>query len=547
MKIFRTSLTAISLITVGLLLGSSNDSYYSKVNESIERFTTIFKEISLNYVDEIEPDQFVQHGIDAMLKTLDPYTVYFDEEDNQDFSMLQSNSYVGLGLSLATRDSMLTIVGVYEGGVSDRNGLLVGDKIIKIDTTYTLYKSSEDVRELTTGPVNSVVVLTLLRNANRDTVTTTLQRESIIIKSVPFYTILDNSIGYIQLTRFSSSSFKEVKDALVDLKKDSDLKGLILDLRGNPGGLLESSINILELFVPKGSRLVSTKGRNDGSAKIFNSNIEPIDSETPLIVLINNESASASEIVAGAIQDLDRGIILGQVSFGKGLVQSIVPISRKGALKLTTSKYYTPSGKSLQKVDYFSRRNGNDNQVHPPSKEFLTAHNRIVKEENGISPDSIIKQIEYSPFVRAVLNSNYIFTYVNDEYPLLQEKFKTGISSTVLIQQFEKYLEFEGFQYESSMSDLLKALSQQATTEKLSKSILTTISDLEKIIQKESKSLFKAHYLDIQYLLEREIAYRKMSKKDYYIYAFQKDLNVTSSLAIFTSKNNYSKMIGNLR
>lgn len=543
MKYLQTPLTIIFLITFGLLLGSANDTYYSKVNESIDRFTTIFKEISLNYVDEIEPDRFVQYGIDAMLKSLDPYTVYFDEEENQDFSMLQSNSYVGLGLNLATRDSMLTIIGVYEGGVSDRKGLLVGDKILKIDTVFTLFKSSEDVRNLTRGPINSIVDLTVIRNANRDTVTITLQRESIVIKSVPFYTILDNSIGYIQLTRFSSSSYKEVKDALVALKKEKKLTGIILDLRGNPGGLLESSISILELFVPKGATVVSIKGRLSNSARTYSSTVEPIDGETPLTVLINNESASASEIVAGAIQDLDRGIILGQTSFGKGLVQSIVPISRKGALKLTTSKYYTPSGRSLQRVNYFLHHNDEKSETPIPPKEFRTTNNRIVKEENGIAPDSVIKQIEYSPYIQSLLNSNLIFTFISDEYPLLLDKYNNGIASPILLAEFEKYLVKKHFKYKSTMSDLLEALSYRAQHEKHSKTIVSTIKELEKMIQKESTTLIKAHHSEIQYLLEREIASRKMTKKDYYIYLFQKDNEVSTALAFMNSKKQYQELL----
>lgn len=543
MKFFQSSLTIVLLITLGLVLGSSNDSYYSKINESIDRFTTIFKEISLNYVDEIEPDRFVQYGIDAMLKSLDPYTVYFDEEENQDFSLLQSNSYVGLGLSLATRDSMLTIIGVYEGGVSERKGLLVGDKIYKIDTVVTLFKSSDDVRSLTRGPVNSIVDLTVIRNANRDTLTITLQRESIVIKSVPFYTILDNSIGYIQLTRFSSSSYKEVKDALVALKKEKNLSGIILDLRGNPGGLLESSINILELFVPKGATVVSTKGRLANSARTYTSTMDPIDGETPMTVLINNESASASEIVAGAIQDLDRGIVLGQTSFGKGLVQTVVPISRKGALKLTTSKYFTPSGRSLQKINYFVHDNDVKDDKTIPAKEFRTINNRVVKEENGITPDSIIKQNEYSPYVLSLLNSNLIFTFVSDEYPLLLEKFNKNLSSAELFANFEKYLIKKGYKYKSSMADLLDAISYRAKHEKHSKTIVNTINDLEKMIQKESTSLIKAHQNDVQYLLEREIASRKMNKKDYYIYSFQKDNDIETAIKLLQSKKHYNQFL----
>jgi len=543
MKFFQSSLTIVLLITLGLVLGSSNDSYYSKINESIDRFTTIFKEISLNYVDEIEPDRFVQYGIDAMLKSLDPYTVYFDEEENQDFSLLQSNSYVGLGLSLATRDSMLTIIGVYEGGVSERKGLLVGDKIYKIDTVVTLFKSSDDVRSLTRGPVNSIVDLTVIRNANRDTLTITLQRESIVIKSVPFYTILDNSIGYIQLTRFSSSSYKEVKDALVALKKEKNLSGIILDLRGNPGGLLESSINILELFVPKGATVVSTKGRLANSARTYTSTMDPIDGETPMTVLINNESASASEIVAGAIQDLDRGIVLGQTSFGKGLVQTVVPISRKGALKLTTSKYFTPSGRSLQKINYFVHDNDVKDDKTIPAKEFRTINNRVVKEENGITPDSIIKQNEYSPYVLSLLNSNLIFTFVSDEYPLLLEKFNNNLSSAELFANFEKYLIKKGYKYKSSMADLLDAISYRAKHEKHSKTIVNTINDLEKMIQKESTSLIKAHQNDVQYLLEREIASRKMNKKDYYIYSFQKDNDIETAIKLLQSKKHYNQFL----
>lgn len=543
MKFLQTSLTILLLITFGLVLGSSNDSYYSKVHESIDRFTTIFKEISLNYVDEIEPDRFVQYGIDAMLKSLDPYTVYFDEEENQDFSLLQSNSYVGLGLSLATRDSMLTIIGVYEGGVSERMGLLVGDKIFKIDTILTLYKSSEDVRSLTRGPVNSEVDLTVIRNANRDTVTITLQRESIVIKSVPFYTILDNSIGYIQLTRFSSSSYKEVKDALVALKKEKTLTGIILDLRGNPGGLLESSINILELFVPKGATVVSTKGRLANSARTYTSTMDPIDGETPITVLINNESASASEIVAGAIQDLDRGIVLGQTSFGKGLVQTVVPISRKGALKLTTSKYFTPSGRSLQRINYFVHENDPKEEKNIPAKEFRTINNRVVKEENGITPDSIIKQTEFSPYILSLLNSNHIFTFISDEYPLLLEKSNKTISSQELFSSFEKYLSKKGYTYKSSMSDLLEAISFRAKNEKHSKTIVNTINDLEKMIQKESTSLIKAHQSEVQYLLEREIASRKMNKKDYYIYSFQKDNDIETAIKLMQSKKQYNQFL----
>jgi len=327
-------LIAIPLAVV-LFIGAV-DSVYFKINKSFEIFGELFKEIAAGYVEEVDPEDLFRNAIDGMLSNLDPYTIYMDESESDDVEMITTGTYNGLGFTVAVRDEMLTVTDVMDGFPAQKSGIRVGDRLYKIDTSVIINSNAGEIRKYTKKPSGTKLDVWVIRDGLADTLQMRVTIEEINMKNVTYNGIIRDSIGYIKLDRFSRNSTAEVTDALNKFKRSGKVKGLILDLRDNPGGLLESAVGICELFVPQKSLIVYTKGRDPSNDRTFKSNQQPIEPDLPLAVLINGSSASASEILAGAIQDLDRGIVVGEKSFGKGLVQSIYELPYNAALKITT-------------------------------------------------------------------------------------------------------------------------------------------------------------------------------------------------------------------
>ncbi len=415
--------TAIVLVSISIGWYSSEHAAYFRINKSLQIFGELFRQLSNDYVDEIDPQEFVQAGIDGMLKHLDPYTVYIDDEDHDEVDIITTGVYGGLGFTTGLLDSNVTIVGIAEGSPAERAGLRVGDKIYKIDSTIVLKTIGNELRRYTRGKVGAQIVMQILREGRKDTLRFDLVRQEVTLKNVTYSGVVGENlgnvkrqdIGYIRLERFTYGAGAEVQEAISSLRRQQpDLKGIVLDLRDNPGGLLDAANAVSEMFVPSSSLIVSTRGRSADSEHRYFSRRSPVEPDVPLAVLINEHSASASEIVAGAVQDLDRGVLVGERSFGKGLVQTITTLPFNASLKMTTAKYYTPSGRCIQKIDYTQRRQGIIKSAPDTSKIYRTFNGRIVRESNGITPDSAVSVKTISPLLTELLSRNLVFSFANE-------------------------------------------------------------------------------------------------------------------------------------
>ena len=403
------------LLASAVLIFLSTTAYktdYFEVAKQIEIYTTIFKEINMNYVDVTSPAKLMQTGLNSMLLGLDPYTTYLSEQDVETARMNQSESFVGVGAKVTRSQDRLIVTEVFEGLPANKKGVRVGDEIIKIDG-YKVSGLKDVALRLLRGKKNSDVSLLILSNGVEKEIS--MKRAGMKPKAVPIVRLLDDGVGYIALDRFSKTSSKEVENALRLLIID-EAKGVILDLRNNPGGLLQEAIKIVNLFVPKGQLVVSTKSNIEGYNQVFVTTKEPISLEVPLVVLINERSASASEIVAGALQDLDRAVVLGKRSFGKGLVQKPIPLPYGGQLKVTISRYFTPSGRCIQAIDYAKRgENGVANkQQKKDYKAFKTKNGRTVFDGGGVSPDIATENKKSSDFIEGLVKSDLIFDFANN-------------------------------------------------------------------------------------------------------------------------------------
>ncbi len=512
-------LTTSSAFSIGWFMGS--DSLYFKINKSLETFGEVFRRASTEYVDDVDPELFVRSGIDAMMATLDPYSVYMDQEQSEDFDSQVTGQYVGLGIQAGTRDSMLTITAVAEGYAAHQAGLRVGDRLLSLDGHRTLGLSSRELRKYTRGEDSSKVDVKVLRDGLSDTLSFQLVRRRVTVYSVPYIQRLANGVGLIKLDRFSRRSAMEVRNAIDSLRSLGPISGFILDLRDNPGGLLDASINISELFVKNGATIVSTKGRNNAEARVYTSSSVPYDAESPLVVLVNGASASASEVLAGCIQDQDRGVICGVQSFGKGLVQSQFNVSYGTNLKLTTQRYYCPSGRCVQRIDYSKKRIGVVDTATAP-RSFFTANKRVVKDGSGIAPDSVIKDRELVEFVRELVERDILFRFAN-EYSSTKSELPSGFNASTLLPELERFAARQKFSYQSTALKKVAEAKKLLQEQKFSSSIAQQLADTESLIQKEQQKMFRIHSAQIAKLLDKEVRQRFMSDRQLLNYMMRDD------------------------
>ena len=371
-----TSIIFFIIFSLGSLNVNSQD--YEKndfeISKNLDIFTTLYKQLHVNYVDDVKSGELMKIAIDAMLESLDPYTVYIPEADIEDYKFMTTGQYGGIGALIHKRNTKIVISEPYEGFPADKAGLKAGDILIEVNGKSLKNKNTDEVSSLLKGTPGTTVEVMIIRDTLEKPIPKTITREEIKISSVPYFGMVSNDVGYINLSGFTQNASKEVKDALIKLKENSNFKGLILDLRGNGGGLLNEAVNIVNLFVDKGQLVVSTKGKIKEKNNIHKTTNTPVDVNIPIIVLVDDNSASASEIVTGAIQDLDRGVILGQRTFGKGLVQNIVPLSYNSEMKVTIAKYYIPSGRCIQAIDYSKKDENGRAEKIPDSllKPFKT-------------------------------------------------------------------------------------------------------------------------------------------------------------------------------
>ena len=497
--IFKKKKVLISVFLAGfvfIIIGASNSDTYRSIARSQRIINEVYKHLIVNYVDELDTDEFTKTSINNMLSDLDPYTVYLESEDRGNLDMLTHGKYGGVGIQLGKRDDHLTVISPMEDSPAMRAGILSGDIISKIDEEEVKDISLDDAAKLIRGKKGTTVVLTIIRIEKEEPIEFYLTRTDIMVQDVPYAEMINDDIGYIVLTRFSKNAPMEMKNALRSLI-DQGMNNLILDLRNNPGGLLSAAIEILELIFPKGEKLLWTKGRTKESNREFISRKNPLlDSKIKIAVLINEGSASASEIVSGVIQDLDRGIVIGNKSFGKGLVQSVYGIDQKRSLKVTTAKYYIPSGRLIQKPDYLNEKV--IKSVAMKDSVFTTKGGRNVEGGGGITPDYIVEDVQVGPLTRECWRKSYFFSFARENKNIFQS-FEDVLNNEKLMDTFSDYLanheleiKIDGqSQFEQSKEKLKKYDDKNAKLNYAFKII-------DEFIVKTEKSLFENEYSDLE-------------------------------------------------
>ena len=515
---------------------------YFEIAKQLDIFTTLFKEVNMNYVDKTNPADLMQQSVNQMLKGLDPYTTYMNEQDIEKARIYQSGAYVGIGATINTSKNKLVIVEVYKDLPADKVGLKAGDEIIKIDGVE-VSSLQESAIQFLNGKKNTTVALTYLRNggAKKEVV---VARGDVTPKAVPVSKLLTNGIGYIALDRFSKTASKEVESALKLMLID-EAKGIILDLRNNPGGLLHEAVKIVNLFVPKDQLVVSTKSNIEAYNQVFETQKQPLSLEIPLVILINQNSASASEIVAGALQDLDRAVIIGKRSFGKGLVQKPMPLPYGSQLKVTISRYYTPSGRCIQALDY--RNKGDDGMAVRFDKKqystFKTKNGRTVYDGGGINPDIIVGVESPNKFIETLLKSPLIFDYSNQYY------YNNSVENIEELRLNKKDFEYlKKMSVEEKYNTIGKTqedINQLKTT--MSKEGFGTMEEqfkgLNAAIQESKLKLMDTFEADIIAVLESEIIKRYFYREGMYAYFIATNTEVFNAQEILNDTQTYQNIL----
>ncbi|MFN7491302.1 MAG: S41 family peptidase [Cyclobacteriaceae bacterium] len=519
---------------------------YFEIARNLDIFASLFKEVNNLYVDEVSPTKMVHTGIDAMLNSLDPYTNYISEDQVEDFRTMNTGQYGGIGALTRTYNKRTVVTMVYESYPAYKNGLRIGDEVIKMDGIELSKLTQEEANHLMRGQVGTVVKLSVKRFGKDQLIDLEFKREKIKISNVPYFGMIATDVGYIQLTEFTSEAGKEVKNALVDLK-EKGAKSIVLDLRGNPGGLLFEAVNICNLFLPKGKKVVDTKGKLQENNITYETLNPPVDLEIPVAVLINRGSASASEIVAGTLQDYDRAVVLGERSFGKGLVQVSRPLSYHAQVKITTAKYYTPTGRCIQVLDYTHRREDGSAGIVPDSikKEFRTTNNRKVYDGGGIDPDVKLNTQEASAVTQALFVSGHLFDYATiyaSKHSSIPEPKKFNLSDAEYTE-FISWMKGKAYNYETEMEDNLKKLTEVAHQEKYYNDLKNSIDQLQHQIKESKKNDLIIYKEQIKTLLEEEIVARYYLEKGAVESRFKNDVEIKKSIDLLHNLAEYKKIL----
>ena len=508
-KLYTIAAIAVTFFAAVTAEGQSKS---FRLGKWTEIHNAIVRELNRSYVDSLPVDRIMRAGVDAMLEELDPYTVYIPEEENDDLQMMLSNTYGGIGAIIhKTKDSNVIINEPYADSPASKAGLVCGDEIITIDGVQAKGLEIKESTDRMKGKPGTTVVFKVKKARTGDTLDVPVVRERIHMPDVEYAAMVDDTTGYLLLSGFTENVGQEVRNKFIELKKQG-MKRFVLDLRGNGGGLMGEAVNILSIFLPKGSLAVSSKGNNKDSLIEYHTTSEPVDTEMPIIVLIDSGSASASEIVAGGIQDHDRGVIMGTRSYGKGLVQSIRPLPYNGQMKVTTAKYYTPSGRCVQAIDY-SNRNEDGSVGHIPdslTKEFKTASGRTVRDGGGITPDIVIKPKEYSRLVYALVLGGVIDQYVidyrrkHDSLPAVDEFHYSDAD----FEDFVKFAKTQEFDYRSSAKTLYDQMKKELEKDGLAESMKEELAALGKALEMDKEKFIKLKKDEVIPFIEEELAVR---------------------------------------
>lgn len=533
----------IPALSLTVLLGTvSFQSDFFEIAKQIEIFTTLFKELNMNYVDETNPAELMDAAIDGMLGELDPYTKYWTEQEVEDAKISRSGDYSGIGATVRRKDKKMTIIEPRKGYPADMAGLKAGDEIIKIGE-IVVSEIEGDAGDLLKGAPGSNVEVTYLRQGKKNT--TTIKRSAVEVDAVPFYEMIDETTGYIVLSKFNRKASAQVQEAVESLKTDG-ATSIVLDLRGNPGGLLNEAVNICGLFLPKGSLITTTKSVVKKYNKTYKTTNAPIDTDIPIAVLINGRSASASEIVSGSLQDYDRAVVIGARSFGKGLVQRPKSLTYGTQLKVTISRYYTPSGRCIQALDYWNRdKQGNAVRTDEKDfKEFKTKNGRKVFDGGGVFPDIEISSAKTSAITKALLKDNAIFEYATKYYYDHQYSDLSEFSFLDAdFEDFKNFLQQKGFTYETETESAFAKALQQAKKDGFDTTINSAYTNLQNTITQAKNQELDTHKDEIQAELIDEIVKRYFYRDGLYTYQIQNSPEIAEAKAILSDQKRYTKIL----
>ena len=508
MKIIQQAKAKILILALvgGGLIGISSDWNDFEIVKNLELFSNIFRELNTHYVDEIDPEQLMETGVKAMLKSLDPYTTYIPADEVAQFNSTITGRYGGLGVSVIKGPKHIIISLPYEGGPGQLAGLRVGDKLLKINGVDVIGAEMQTISEQMRGRPGTTVEVVVLREGKEKTFTVT--RDEININNVPYYGLLDGDIAYIVLQSFSENAGENVANALSDLEQKGPVKGIIPDLRGNTGGLLTEAVNVANVFLEKNQTIVQIKGRKRAVQQVFRTLNSPVDIEAPLAVLIDKSSASASEIVAGALQDLDRGVIVGQRSYGKGLVQNTRDLSFGAKLKMTTARYYIPSGRCIQALEY---KNGKPTQITDSLRTvYTTSGGREVYGGGGIQPDIVVDNSGFLKLMNSFKQKLYLFDYAA-EYQKKHPSIAKAKQFELTEEDFEDFLAFldkNNYEYKTETEVLLDQLTQKAKKDAYKAALNPKLESIKKVLADSRQAEIRQQKARLLHLLQKYIAVR---------------------------------------
>ncbi|MEW6702492.1 MAG: S41 family peptidase, partial [Bacteroidota bacterium] len=518
-----------------------DDDIYFEINKSIDIFGRVYKEVTLNYVDQLMPEEFMLAGINGMLSSLDPYTNFMDAGAQKDIDIITKGKYGGIGATVGIRNENVTIVDLIEGYSAQRQGMRIGDIIIQINDTPVTKENFEKLSEYLKGEPGTTVNVKVKRETVDEEIIFSLVREEIEVKNVSYYGFLPagSKNAYLKLSGFSRTAGEEVKKALIELKSQKEIESIVLDLRGNPGGLLDAAIDVCEKFLKKGQLIVSVKGRDSLSTKKYFSAEEPIVGDVKMAALIDEGSASASEIVAGAIQDHDRAVLIGTNSFGKGLVQTIIPLSYNTSLKITTARYYTPSGRSIQKVNYSEKNKVFDLSPEINQKEFKTDHKRTVFSAGGIMPDSIVKNESGSRLVQKLLADGMFFKFATNFFNNNLKSNLKNYSSETLLREFTAYLKTQKFEFISRTAKLLDQLKTAWVEENINSKLLEQLEKVKTQVDTDGSNELEKYKDDLLFGIEEELAARTDGRQGRIKESLKHDKQFITAYNVLRDKKKY--------
>lgn len=539
---------AILLVFTALTAGAQTKKNNFEISKSIDIYNNVLRQLNMYYVDEIDPAELNENAINAMLEGLDPYTVFISESQIEDVKLMTTGEYGGIGAIIQYFDGKSQISEPYEGFPAAKAGLIPGDIFLEVNGIDVTGKNTSEVSELLKGTPGTIVKLKMQRPGEKEPFVKELKREKIKIDNIPYYTVFDNGVGYAILSQFTKDCARELKDVIVEMKKNHELKGFILDLRGNGGGLLAEAVDIVNMFVPKNKLVVYQKGKVAEHNYNHYTQHEPLDLDIPLVILVNEGSASASEIVSGSIQDFDRGVIVGQRTFGKGLVQNIFPMSYNTQIKVTVAHYYLPSNRCIQEIDYSKKKkNVADTLAKNDTlgKAFHTANGRVVYEGHGIQPDVKIEPTMASTITMNLYAKNLFFKYAN-KYYREHKSIKSAKDFQISDTEYEDFMQFvkdEGFTFTSQSEKEIKELERVAKLEGYLEDIQPMLDEAKAKIEVEKTKDLLDNRSEIEEMLEAEIVSRYYYQKGRIIATLDDDPELAKAFEVILDQEEYNNIL----